>query len=171
MTSRRLAGITSSFILIGTIAWWWIRDSSGPTPHSAAPSSAPGVRKQAPPSGLTTAPIEALPEFGTEAFNQLAKERGAAWMASRNRDAVSLLAMWDMTGDEAMLREAAEKFPGNPQVGLAILALVFDSGTGKTEEQRKWTDHLIAADPENPLGEGEMGAMKYLLGAMAKPPP
>ena len=110
------------------------------------------VSKTVLPAAKAAASSDPLPEFGTKAFNQLAKERGAAWMASRNRDAVSLLAMWDLTGDEAILREAAAKFPGNRQVCLAMLGVIFDGGTGSAEEKRKWTEHLIAADPANPLG-------------------
>ena len=152
MPRRRLIGIITGLLSIGTLAWWWPRDTTPPPTALGAPVSGPIVRKPAALPGKTTAPpVAALPEFGTEAFNQLAKERGAAWMASRNRDAVSLLAMWDLTGDEAILREAAEKFPGNPQVCLAMLGLVFKEQENAAE-QKKWTDLVIAADPENPLG-------------------
>ncbi len=92
--------------------WWW--KPRPPEPAETRPAPKPVVHQPA--ATVTPAPVTtgALPTFGTEAFNQLAKERGAAWLTSRNRDAVSLLAMWDLTGDETVLREAAEKFPGNP---------------------------------------------------------
>ena len=117
----------------------------------------------APPAPAIT---EALPTFGTEAFNQLAKERGAAWLASRNRDAVSLLAMWDLTGDETVLREAAEKFPGNPQVCLAMLGVVFEK-EGNEAEKKKWTNQLISADPENPLGHYYKARLAQVAGDRA----
>jgi len=148
MTRRSIAGIFSGLLLLGSLAWWWNPRPS--EPGGARPGSKPVVHQ---PATVTPAPpiTEALPTFGTEAFNQLAKERGAAWLASRNRDAVSLLAMWDLTGDETVLREAAEKFPGNPQVCLAMLGVVFEK-EGHEADKKKWTDQLVAADPENPLG-------------------
>ena len=150
MTRRTIAGIFSGFLLIGSLAWWSAGTPAKPD-LSAVPASGKATARR--PDALSPPAIpENLPEFGTEAFNQLAKERGAAWMASRDRDAVSLLALWDLTGDEAILWEAAEKFPGNPQVCLAILGVVFEKGSNEPDK-KKWTDHLIAADPENPLGD------------------
>ena len=161
MTRRGIAGIFSGLLLLGGLAWWW--NPRPPEPAGTRPVTKPVV--QQPAATVTPAPAinEALPTFGTEAFNQLAKERGAAWLASRNRDAVSLLAMWDLTGDKAILREAAEKFPGNPQVCLAMLGVVFQDG-GTAEEQKKWIGNLIAADPENPLGYYYQARMAQDLG-------
>lgn len=149
MTRRSIAGIFSGLLLLGSLAWWW-----NPQPPESAgirPAAKPVVQRPAATVAPAPAITVALPTFGTEAFNQLAKERGAAWLASRNRDAVSLLAMWDLTGDEAILREAAKKFPGNPQVCLAMLGVVFEK-EGHEADKKKWTDQLMAADPENPLG-------------------
>lgn len=147
--------------MLGGLVWWW-------TPRPPEPAGAMAVPKpvvQQPAATVAPAPIptDALPTFGTEAFNQLAKERGAAWLASRNRDAVSLLAMWDLTGDETVLREAAEKFPGNPQVCLAMLSLVFTKGDDPAE-QKKWTDRMIAANPDNPLGYHYRARLAVALG-------
>ncbi len=111
-----------------------------------SPETAPS-----PGPGPGTEPAAPLPEFGTEAFKNHVAERGAAWLAARNRDAVSLLALWDLGGDEAALREAAEKFPGNPQVCLVMLDFAFRDG-GDPEEQQRWTENLMAADPDNPVG-------------------
>src|SRR4051794_25969431 len=52
-----------------------------------------------------------VPEFGTEAYNKHILEHCRKWMESRNRDAGSLVALWDLTGDGSLLDEAAEKFP------------------------------------------------------------
>ena len=150
MTLRSIAGIFSGLLLLGGLAWWWWNPVQQ-NPAGAWPAPKPVVQQPAATIAPATATTEALPTFGTEAFNKLAKERGAAWMASRNRDAVSLLALWDMTGDKAILREAGEKFPLNPQVCLAMLGIVFET-EGNEAERKKWTAHLIAADPENPLG-------------------
>lgn len=72
-------------------------------------------------------------------------------MAARNRDAGSLLALWDLTGDEALLREAAARFPDNPQVSLAMLCLLQEKD-GSEAEKQQWTDQMISNDPDNPLG-------------------
>lgn len=50
--------------------------------------------------------------------------------------------MSDLTGDESVVREAAEKFIANPQVGLAILGLEFTKGTDSAE-QKKWTPQVF----------------------------
>ena len=50
--------------------------------------------------------------------------------------------MSDLTGDQTVVREAAEKIPGNPQAGLAILYLEFTKGTDPAE-QKKWAPHVF----------------------------
>lgn len=50
--------------------------------------------------------------------------------------------MSDLTGDQTVVREAAEKFLGNPQAGLAILSLEFTKGPDSAE-QKKWTPHVF----------------------------
>ena len=159
MTRRSIAGIFSGLLLLGGLVWWW--NPRPPEPAEARPAAKPVV--QQPAATVAPAPTEALPTFGTEAFNQLAKERGAAWLASRNRDAISLLALWDLTGDETVLREAGEKFPGNPQVCLAMLNLVFTKGEDPAQ-QKKWTDRMIAANPDNPLGYHYQARLSVAMG-------
>jgi hypothetical protein len=44
--------------------------------------------------------------------------------------------MWDLTGDQTVVREAVEKFPGNPQVGLVRLCLEFTKGTDPAEHKK-----------------------------------
>lgn len=44
--------------------------------------------------------------------------------------------MSDLTGDQTVVREAAEKIPGNPQVCLAILGLEFTKGTDPAEQKK-----------------------------------
>ena len=150
--------------MLGGLVWWW-----NPRPPESAgirPAAKPVVQQPAATVAPAPAITEALPTFGTEAFNQLAKERGAAWLASRNRDAVSLLAMWDLTGDETVLREAAEKFPGNPQVCLGMLGVVFEK-EGNEADKKKWTNQLISADPQNPLGHYYKALLAQVAGDRA----
>lgn len=50
--------------------------------------------------------------------------------------------MWDLTGDQTVVREATEKFPGNPQVCWVILSLEFTKGTHPAE-QNKWAPKVF----------------------------
>jgi hypothetical protein len=161
------AALVAVFLFIGSLwcIWWRSQTTVTESTPPAAQPVTPRIAASSPTTVPTPAKVEALPEFGTEAFNKLAKERGAAWLAERNRDAVSLLALWDLTGDETVLREAAEKFPGNPQVCLAMLGLAF-SGANQAD-QEKWTAALIAADPGNPLGYYYQARMQAAKGDSA----
>ena len=113
MVQRITLGITLAWALLltGILGGVWWFKSAATLPVNSVPKAAPPVISKA--TIAPSAPLpEALPVFGTPAFAKMAKERGAAWMAGRNRVAVSLLALWDLTGDEGILQEAAEKFPG-----------------------------------------------------------
>ena len=78
----------------------------------------------------------------------MALERGRKWLESRGRDAASLVAMWDVTGDEALLLEAAEKFPNDPRVCLGMIQHAGKDGKAALP----WIERLIAAEPDNPNG-------------------
>ena len=88
-----------------------------------------------------------VPEFGSSGFKDYARERCAKWLATRERDAASLIAMLDLTGDNALLDEAAERFPNDPRVCLAMIARLNDGG-----DPMPWVESLIAAEPGNPAG-------------------
>jgi hypothetical protein len=49
--------------------------------------------------------------FDSAAYKNWARQEGASWLASRHRDASSLLAAWDLIGDATLLMEAARRFP------------------------------------------------------------
>lgn len=153
MSRHRSITVFATLTIIAGLLLWSFNVRNQPAPEAAPPAS---TSKKFPPSSNQTLPAappltEPLPTFGSEDFNRLAKERGAAWMSARNRDAGSLLALWDLTGDEALLREAAERFPNNPQVSLAMLCLLEDK-EGHEAEKQQWTDQMITNDPDNPLG-------------------
>jgi hypothetical protein len=94
---------------------------------------------------------EGRPAFDLKEWKHWAERDGATWLASRNRDAASLMAAWDLTGDESLLKEAAERFPDNPLVCQAMLNQLVKTGAGP-EEQEGWAEQFIAAVPDNPLG-------------------
>lgn len=147
VTTARCLGAGGTVIL-GLLGWLIFKP--------APPSDAPAASKRAPvappvPSlkSPSAKPAEAWPEFGTPEFKAMALQRGEKWLASRGRDAASLVAAWDITGEESLLDEAAEKFPNDPRVCMAMIARLRDSA----EAAMPWIERLIAAEPLNPEGQ------------------
>jgi len=54
----------------------------------------------------------------TSALETFTVDQFAAYLERHQRAAPSLLAVWNLTKDQAVLREALEKFPGDPAVVL-----------------------------------------------------
>jgi hypothetical protein len=77
-------------------------------------------------------------------------------LAHEHRSAQSLLAAFQISGDIALLREAAERFPDEPSVQLEM-ALRGQS----PEERRKALDALCESDPENALVD-YLGAIDHI---------
>jgi tetratricopeptide (TPR) repeat protein len=94
------------------------------------------------------APPPVWPEMRSPAFKRMAGERAQPWLEARGRNATGLIAMWDLTGDEALLKEAAERFPNDPRVCMAMIAM----NSGKASAALPWIERLIAAEPKNPHG-------------------
>ena len=111
-----------------------------PAPRQSAATPAP-ARKPAPP-----------PVFGSAEFKKMLIQGSASWLEARHRDAPGLLALWDISGDETYLREAAAKFPDAPPVCTAMLDhWVTSQGRMSVEEAQLQVDRLIAAAPDNPM--------------------
>jgi hypothetical protein len=140
------AGISVLLIaaVAGVVLWLLLRPGS--PEETGVRRKVPAVREEATNSASagTKPPV---PEFGTEEFNKYALQRIQKWLASRNRDAASLVAAWDITGDEHLLDEAAERFPNDPRVCVAMI-----NRPGAKAEALAWVERLIAAEPGNPSG-------------------
>jgi hypothetical protein len=80
------------------------------------------------------------------------------YLAEKQRSAQSLLGVFLISGDIALLREAAERFPHDPSVQLQM-AMRGES----PEERRKALDALRASDPENALGD-YLSALQHIDG-------
>jgi hypothetical protein len=93
-------------------------------------------------------PASLWPELATPEFKRTILERGQSWLASRGRDAAGLIAMWDLTGDYALLAEAAEKFPDDPRVCMAMI----QQAAEEAQKAMPWIERLILAEPTNPEG-------------------
>lgn len=70
------------------------------------------------------------------------------YLEAQHRNAGSLLAAYRLSGDDAFLHEAMEKFRNNPQVLLASLQLFSDPAT-----RLEILDSLKRADPENGIAD------------------
>ena len=91
-------------------------------------------------------PVEKWPAFGTPEFTTAALARGEKWLSARGRDAASLVAAWDLTGEESMLLEAADNFPDDPRVCLAMIHRLQSSD----RDASQWIERLAQAEPQNP---------------------
>lgn len=184
--TRRHQGLIAAGILVLGAGVWWLADRSRPAAaRLPRPENAPALAGRVPESGGEKKPLEAepapgaAPEYGTAEFAGMAKARAAGWLASRGRDAGSLIAVWDVTGDGELLQEAAEKFPGDPVVCAAMVQHLFAT-TAPAELKRKWIGQFIEATPGNPTGhyylaslcaqEGDTaGALAAMEKALAEP--
>jgi|GEM_PF-2870064 len=134
-------------VAAAVLCWFLLRTDPepGPGPGAKVPVSAPRMRDK---PVVSSPPPEPWPEFGTPEFKRMALERGRKWLEYRGRDAASLIAAWDITGEESLLMEAAEKFPNDPRVCLAMILHTKDDG----QKTMPWIERLIAAEPNNSEG-------------------
>ena len=113
-------------------------------------SSTPGENAQE-----VRSPLQAL-EIISRAEVSWEKKRG--FVDSHKGSFDSYLA----TGDETLLREAAAKFPNEPQVQFAVLTKNLFP-----EERRKWIDALKASDSKNSLAN-YLSAVDFLKNGQRK---
>ena len=87
---------------------------------------------------------------------KLTHEQVEPYLKANGRDAASLLAAFRTTGDPALLKEAMEKYPNNPQVA-------FEAAFSKDlspAEQRQWLDTFEKSAPDNALAN-YLSALNY----------
>lgn len=143
---RRITRTAGILLALGLACWWWWPETPAePAPAVMERRTRQDVKKA---DNLhAIAGPAAVPEFGTEEFKRFALEKSAPWLASRNRDAASLIAVWDLSGDEKLLEEAARNFPDDARV---CAAMVHRLQAGP--EALEWAERLTAAEPSNPMG-------------------
>jgi hypothetical protein len=78
----------------------------------------------------------------------LPPETIAAYLERNRTNAESLLGAFQVTGDPAYLRSAADLFPGDPRVQLQV-------GTHESfaNERREWLDRFKQSNPDNSIGD------------------
>ena len=126
--------------------------------------SARTPRLPAPPvqvTASTTAPVEDLQptklyaRFKDKA-PKLTAEQVEAYLKANGRKALSLLAAYRTSGDPALLQEAMEKYPNDPQVAFEA---AFDKDLSP-EQRRQWLNAFEQAAPDNALAN-YLSALDY----------
>jgi RNA polymerase sigma factor (sigma-70 family) len=149
----------------------------------AASSAKPAPRLPAPPMQITAQAAASLEDLRTTNLVsrlkdgvQLTAKQVESYLKAHRRNAASLLAAYRTTGDPALLAEAMQKFPNDPQVAL-------EAAYGKDaspEARRQWLEAFKQSAPENAL-PNYLSALNYfkagqtdqavqeLIAAYAKP--
>lgn len=140
---RKTLGIGAA---VAVVVWYGWREMGDPGAGAGRAVSKGGIAGKAVVRAELPEKAERWPEFGTPEFGQVAMEQVEAWLASRGRDAAGLVGAWDITGNEALLMEAAERFPGDPRVCVAMIWKLLENGGDASE----WVDRLVAAEPQSP---------------------
>ena len=120
----------------------------------AAASAKPALRLPAPPMQVIAQPAAPLEELrSTNLYSRLQSgvrltaKQVEPYLKAHRRNAASLLAAYRTTGDPALLAEAMEKYPNDPQVAMEAACREDTS----PEARRQWLDALKQSAPENAL--------------------
>ena len=126
------------------------------------------ARLRLPAPRLSARPGQNEPEPGAHSPNFLARlingeevpkltlEQVETYLAANGRNAGTLLAAFQATGDKRWLQEAQEKFPND-----AAVAFTAFSKSDTPEERRQWLDTFKRAAPDNALAD-YLSANDYL---------
>jgi RNA polymerase sigma factor (sigma-70 family) len=129
----------------------WVK--SAPTPHLPAPPMHITASTNAPVEDLQ--PTNLYARFKDKA-PKLTADQVEAYLKANGRKASSLLAAYRTSGDQALLKEAMEKYPNDPQVA-------FEAALDKNlspEEQRQWLNTFEKSSPDNALAN-YLSALNY----------
>jgi tetratricopeptide (TPR) repeat protein len=126
--------------------------------------SAPPIQFSTPPATPATEPTS----NGLQSSNLIAQlfkdgsapklthEQVEAYLKANGRNAANLLAAFDVSGDPALLQEAMEKYPNNPQVDFRA---ALDKNLSP-EQQRQWLNAFEQSAPNNALAN-YLSALNY----------
>ncbi len=140
----RWLGLTAA-AAAAVLCWHLLTMEPDATPRTAGKGPAPAALVTG--KGAESSPSGPWPKFGTPEFKHTLHERGLKWLDLRGRDAEGLTALFDLTGDKALLAEAAEKFPDDPLVCMLMIR-----HAGEWKDRLPWVERLITAEPANPEG-------------------
>jgi hypothetical protein len=84
-------------------------------------------------------------------FMKLSGEQLAAYLSKYSRNAESLITAFEECRDPALLKEAAERFPNDPRVQMAVLMWDSVDKNLSVEERTLWLDRFKKEAPDNML--------------------
>ena len=162
MKSRLILAV--SLLLLLAMGWWLGNRVAGDSASAVAAKAKPRVISKGPalPAPKIVAephPEPPAPEPAKKSVVQLLEKllqgdrtkltlaQLQRYLDDNHRDAESLVTASQITGDLALLREAATKFPKDPMV-LFSLAMRSDL----PEERQRAAEAMAAADPNNAMG-------------------
>lgn len=130
----------------------FVRTSRSPRNESGADrSTAEG------PSATPRSLVQRLLLDGDQA--KLSRQQVEAYLAQERRSAHSLVAASRLLDDDKWLHEAAERFPNDPLVQLAMLQTDLP-----LEARWDWIDALVAVEPDNALGHYAAAREHFVAG-------
>ena len=124
--------------LAGCCYVFTMQPDDAPRPRPRGLVGEPRIAAQLP----TTITAAQCLKGGDPALQRLLRERGDQWLG-HERSAEGLIALWDLTHDPALLAEAAEKFPDDPRVCMAMIQEAISSPL----DPMPWIERLLAAEP------------------------
>lgn len=92
---------------------------------------------------------------------KLTAEQLQGYLQSNHRNAESLLAAMQTSGDKSYLREAMQKYPNDPKVAYAALFFGGMFGDLSPQEARQWADTFKQVAPGNSMADYS-SALNYL---------
>jgi RNA polymerase sigma factor (sigma-70 family) len=129
----------------------------------------PALRLPAPRVAAMAAPVPADELRSTNLYGRLkdynaklSAAQVAPYLNANHRSPASLLAAYRSTGDVALLEEAMQKFPDDPQVAFEAM----HKKDAPAEERRPWLDAMKRFAPENAL-PNYLSALDYFKSGQA----
>ena len=124
-------------------------------------STQPAPRLPAPPIQVAAPPAEEAPTTNLYARMKntpprLTSEQVESYLKANGRGAATLLAAFRTSGDPALLKEAMEKYPNDPQVAFEA---VFSKQLSPAQ-QRQWLETFKKSAPDNALAN-YLSALNY----------
>lgn len=91
---------------------------------------------------------------------KLTHEQVESYLSANGRNASTLLAAYRTSSDPALLKEAMEKYPNDPEVAFEAVAYNVSHGDVAPEDARKWLDAFEKSAPDNALAN-YLSAINY----------
>jgi hypothetical protein len=121
-----------------------------PVPRLPAPPMVIATQTNPPPTATLAQEDLQFTNLYSRFTNEAPKLTAAqveAYLKANRTNSSSLLAAYRTSGDKALLKEAMEKYPNDPQVALEA---IFDKDLSP-EEQRQWSNTFEKSAPDNAL--------------------